>query len=75
MLMSTVKDTDTHHREQVVRSIRVVVDTAEERCGGVFANVLDEEMATAGMLFEEGGDVVDESGDDDERAFDTLLLV
>lgn len=55
-------------------SVRVVVYTAEERGRRILADELDEEMATAGVFVDEIGDIVDESGDDDQRTLDSLVL-
>lgn len=55
-------------------SIRVVVYTAEERGRRILADELDEEMATAGVLVDEIGDIMDEPGDDDQRTLDSLVL-
>jgi hypothetical protein len=58
-----------------MRRIRVVVHTAEERGGGVLTDVLDDPMRAAGMLVDEGRDVVDEARDEDVRAGGGLLYV
>ena len=71
---TTMEDTDALHREQVVRRVRVVVDTAEERGRRVLADERDDEVRAAGVLVDEGRDVVDEAGDEDERAGRGLLL-
>ena len=54
--------------------IRVVIDTSEESRGSVLADVLGEEMAASGMLVQEGRDIVDEAGDENEWALSRLLL-
>ena len=71
---TTMEDTDALHREQVVRRVGVVVDAAEERGRRILADELDDEVRTAGVLVDEGRDVVDEAGDEDERAGSGLLL-
>jgi hypothetical protein len=71
---AAVEHTDAHHREQVVCSVRVVVNAAEESSARVFADVLREQMATTRVLIEEGRDVMDEATDNDERASFGLLL-
>lgn len=58
----------------VVSSIRVVVDTTEERGRGVLADELDQKMATTGVLVHEVGHVVDESSEDDNGTLGSLLL-
>ena len=70
-----MKDTDTHHGKQVVSSVGVIVDTTEECSRSVLADVLGEEMTATRVLFEERGNIVDETGDNDERTLDALLLV
>ena len=71
---TAMEDTDALHREQVVRRVGVVVDAAEERSRRVLADELDDEVRAAGVLVDEGRDVVDEAGDEDERAGRGLLL-
>jgi len=56
-----------------VRGIRVVIDTAEEGSCCVFANILDQEMTATRVLVKEVRDVVNETGDDDQRARLCLL--
>ena len=55
-------------------SVRVVVYTAEERGRRVLTDVLDDQVATAGMLVDEIGDIVNEAGDDDEGPLAALFL-
>ena len=71
---TTMEDADALHREQVVRRVGVVVDAAEERSRRVLADELDDEVRAAGVLVDEGRNVVDEAGDEDERAGCGLLL-
>ena len=71
---AAVEHANAHHREEIVCSIRVVVNTAKERSGRVFANILREQMATTRVLVEEGRDIMDEATDNDERASLGLLL-
>jgi hypothetical protein len=52
----------------------MIVDTAEESGRGVFADVLDEQMASAWVLVHESRHVVDESGYQDQGAFLGLFL-
>ena len=54
--------------------VGVIVDTTEERGRSVLADVLDDEMTSAGVLVNEGRDVVDETADEDERAGLGLFL-
>ena len=53
----------------------MIVDTTEECSRSVLADVLGEEMTATRVLFEERGNVVDETGDNDEGTLDALLLV
>ena len=69
-----MEHTDAHHREQVMCSVRVVVNAAEKRRGCILADVLRKQMATTRVLVEEGRDVMDEAPDNDERASLRLLL-
>ena len=73
-LEAAVEHADAHHREQVVRGVRVVVHAAEERRRRVLAGVLREQVAAAGVFVEEGRHVVDEAADYDERPRLRLLL-
>ena len=90
VLNTAVEHTYTLHREQlqeisicvsafqnrtyIVGSVRVVVDTAEERGCRVLANVLEEQMATTRVLVDKVRDIVNEASDDDERPLDALVL-
>lgn len=58
----------------VVRRIRVVVHATEERRRGVTADILREEVAAAGVVIEEGANVVDKASDKDQGALGGLLL-
>lgn len=55
-------------------SVRVVVHTAEERGSRILTDVLDDQVATAGVLIDEVRHVVDEASDDDERPCNALFL-
>lgn len=48
-----------------MRSVRVVVDTAEERSRRILADVLNEQVSTTRVLVKEVGDVVNGATDDD----------
>ena len=52
----------------------MVVNTTEERSRRIAADVLDEQVTSTWVLIEEVGDVVDETGDDDQRTLDRLFL-
>ena len=58
----------------VVRSVRVVVHTAEERRRRVAADVLREKMTATGVLVQEGRNIVDEARNEDQRTLLRLLL-
>ncbi len=61
-LTSTPKDTNTHSRQEVVGSVRVKVDaTIEDGCG-VLADRRRDERLTTGMVLDEIGNVVDNTG-------------
>jgi len=68
MCHPAVQDTDTLHREQVVSSIRVIVNAAEKSCCCILANVLHQKMTPTWVLIKEIRNIVDETGDDDKRA-------
>lgn len=72
--MPTTEDAHAQHREEVMRGVRVVVHAAKERRRRVFADVAREEVPPAGVRVEEGGDVVDEAGDEHEGAGGALFL-
>jgi len=58
----------------VMSGVGVVINASEEGGGGVLADVFGEEVTAAGVFVHEGGDVVDEAGDEDEWAFEGLFL-
>ena len=64
----------TVRRTYVVRSVGMVVHAAEESSRSVLANILDDEVAATGVLIHEVGDVVDETGNEDEWPLRRLLL-
>lgn len=57
-----------HHGEEVVRGVGVRVDAPVESGCCVAPDVFCEEVLSAGVRGEEGREVVDESGDEDEWA-------
>lgn len=57
-----------------MRSIGVVVYTAEEGSSCVLANVLDNEVTTARMFIDECRYIVDEATNDNEGTTRRLLL-
>jgi len=71
---SSVEDTHSLHGEEIVGSVRMVVDTAEEGCRRVLADHLDQEVGSSRVLVDERADVMNETGDEDEVAFLGLLL-
>lgn len=75
MWMASGQDTNSHHREKIVGSVRVVVNTAEEGCGTIFANHLDDKMSASGMLFDKFRNIVDETRDENQGSLGSLLLV
>lgn len=71
---STAENTDTHHGEKVVGGVRMVINTSEECGGSVFANVLAQQMTTSRMFVHERRDIMNETGNEDERAGLGLFL-
>lgn len=69
-VLTAIQIRDTY----VVRSVRVVIYTAEKRGCRVATDVLDEKVTTTWVLIKEVGDVVDEASDDNQRAFHSLIL-
>lgn len=57
-----------------MRSVRVVVNTAEERRRRILADHLDEQVRATGVLVDEVCHVMDEAGDEDEGTLLGLLL-
>lgn len=57
-----------------MRSVRVVVDTAEESRRSVLTDVLGEEVTSTGMLVNEGRNIVDVTSDNDQGTLQTLFL-
>lgn len=66
---TTIKDTDTHHSEQVVCSVGVIVDTTKEGSGGISTNSTLDEVGTTRVVLNEGRTVVNETVDSNKRAF------
>ena len=57
-----------------MRSIRMIVNTAEERSRRILANHLRDEVTTTRVLIHERRNIVNETSDDDQRALGSLLL-
>jgi len=72
--MTPGKNTNSHHREEIVSSIGVVVNAAKECRGTILANHLDDEMSTSRMFFNESRNIMNETGDENERALGSLFL-
>lgn len=71
---SSVEDTYSFHGEEVVGSVRVVIDTTEERRCRILANHLDEQMGASRMFIDERADVMNEPRDENEMTFGRLFL-
>jgi hypothetical protein len=69
-----VKDTHSFHREQVMCGVRMVINTTEESGRSILADVLRQEMPATRVLLHKRTDVVNETGDQDQRALGSLLL-
>lgn len=67
-LHTTVKNTNSHHGEHVVSSVRVVVDTAEEGSGGVGTDSTLDQVSSTWVILGERRAVVDETVDSDKRS-------
>ena len=52
----------------VVCSVTVFVNAAEERCGDVLANGVDEQLSATGVQIQKVGHVVDEARDENQWA-------
>jgi hypothetical protein len=63
---TTEKDTNTHHSEQVVSGVGVIVDTTEEGSSSVLSKVLLDQVNATRVLIHERRDIVDEAGDKDQ---------
>lgn len=63
---STTDDTNSHSREKIVCSVGVEVDTAVEHSSSVLANATLNQGLATGMLVDEVGDIVDDTGDSDQ---------
>ena len=67
-LATAADNTDSHGGEQVVGSVRVVVDTTVEHGSGVLAETaLDHGLATR-VILDEVGDIVNDTSDSNETA-------
>jgi hypothetical protein len=67
-LTSTTNDTDAHCGKEVVGTVGVEVDTTVEHGGGVLAETALDESLTTGVLVDEVGDVVNNTGDSNKTA-------
>jgi len=65
-LITAADYTDPVLSEEVVGTVRVIVDSAEESGSSIFAKTGLDESASSRVFVDEGRDVVDEAGDDDE---------
>jgi len=71
---TTIKDTNSHHCQEVVSSVRVVVDTSEEGSRGVGSDSPLDQVSTTWVVLGERRAVVDESVDGHERSLFGLGL-
>ncbi|KAL2292658.1 hypothetical protein FJTKL_07760 [Diaporthe vaccinii] len=62
-LAASAEDTDTHRAKQVVGSVGVEVDTTVEYGGGILSNARGDESLATGVVLDEVGHVVDDTGD------------
>lgn len=67
--------TDSHGGQEVVSGIGVVVDTTVEHGGGILANTRRDESPATGVLLDEVGDIVNDTGNRDESAAVLGLLL
>jgi len=65
-LASTTDDTDPHSGEQVVGGVGVEVDTSVEHGSSVLANAALDQGLTTGMLVDEIGHIMDNTGNSDQ---------
>lgn len=77
-LTTTTDDTDPHGREQVVCGVGVVVDTAVEHGSGILPDTRVDHGLATGVILDEVGDIVDDTGDRDQTTavlglFDVLV--
>lgn len=66
---TTIKDTDTHHSEQVVSSVGMIVNTTKEGSSGVSTDSTLDEVGTTRVVLNERRTVVNETVDSNKRAF------
>jgi len=71
---SSIKDADSHHCQEIVGSIRVIVNSAKERSGSVGPDSSFDEVCSSRMVFGKGRAVVNESVDGNQRSFLCLGL-
>lgn len=57
-----------------MRRVGVDVDATQESSRPILSDVVRQEMATARVLGEESGNVVNMAGDDDQGTLEALLL-
>ncbi len=49
-LHATIEDTDTHHRQKVVRGVGVIVNAAEKGSGSIITDGTLDKVSTARMI-------------------------
>jgi len=67
-LKTTVENTDTHHGEEVVRRVGMIIDTSEESSGRILADVLGQQVLATGVLLHERRDIMDKARDENQVA-------
>jgi len=71
---TAVEDTDTHHGEQIVGSVRVIVDTTKEGGGSIGSDSPLDQVSTSRVILVEARAVVDKAVNSDQRPFFRLGL-
>jgi hypothetical protein len=73
-LAATTDDTNPHGGEEVVGSVRVEVDTTVEHGSSILADAALDQSPATGVLVDEVGDIVDNTGNSDQTAAVLSLL-
>src|SRR5579871_3379422 len=71
---TTTNDSYSHRREQIVSSVRMVIDTTIEHGSSILANARANHSLTTRMVFDEGRDIMDDTSNCNETATVLTLI-
>ena len=73
-LHTTIKNTDTHHSEQIVSGVGVIVDTTKESSRSIGTDSSLDEVGTSRVVLCETRAIVNETVNRNQRSFLRLIL-